>query len=719
MTTADKVLKALEAYNLTQEGDNRYRCNSPLRAGSDSESFSVIIDGAEHGAYKDHVSGDSGSLYQLAEKLGIAIERQQVATSKRAYQGIADYARAHGMDPKELAAAGWNQTTKDNRPAIEFPTRTGKRWRFLDGNKPYFKSESGYKKCWYGLDRIAGDVGGDVPLVICNGEISVLAAQSYKIAAACVTAGEGKIPDDLMADLDRKLWLPPAQIKVIIALDCDEKGHKAARQIEAQFRSAGYQALAVDLGLTDKGDLADLCMLYQNESLAHLLTLPPLPQDAPAPAPELDEEDDDPLTLIDISEFGNLPPVRWIVPGEIPEKGFVTIFGESNVGKSFIALDYALNIATEQSVVYVACEGESGIPIRVYAWCQHHHRAPEALKFKMLVGYVSLFERDERKRFVTTLRDAAPYLIVVDTFGLVMGSGDENSAGDVNMVMKGCRAIQRALGCTIIFVHHTNKEGNKERGSGALRGRMDTMIQVLPDDDLVRVESSKTRDQEPFPPKSIKLLPVEVEGKGSSLVPIPADQVIRSNDLTPDQRKLLEVMALSIHVGGVSQRDLSELGRLPYGRVVRALSNLVNKGYIEKPTSRHEHHRITNDGRRAIGADPVDDDDSVDRSPGLVDRFQSSVDRSKNAKSSRVDRLDRVDRTFFDDSSEEEGDPDSQYTPDPADPTDPHGKKHRSTETRNRSTKPDSAAKAGDPPIQPLFPLPMDGPRKSQYDYNS
>ncbi|MDX2159930.1 MAG: AAA family ATPase [bacterium] len=668
-STAEKVLAALEAYGLKKEGANKYRSNSPFRPGSDSKSFTVTIEDGEHGAYHDHVANESGSLYDLAKRLNIEIERVQVQDTKRSYDGVADYARAHGLAPEELAAAGWRQTTKDNRPALEFPTRTGKRWRFLDGGKPAFKSEQGYKKCWYGLDRIAGNVGGDIPLVIANGEISVLSAQSYGIQAACVTAGEGRIPDDLMADLDRKLWMPPAQTRVIIALDCDQKGRDAARQLQAQFASAGYQSIAVDLMLSNKGDLADFCTLHADESAARLLTLPPLGAEREV----VDEEDDDdPLTLIHVSKFGDLPPLTWIVEGEIPERGFVTIFGESNVGKSFVAIDYALRVAQNCPVVYVACEGEYGIPIRVWGWCQHHKVDPNTLNFHMMVGYVSLFEREERKKFSALLKTVRPYVIVVDTFGLVMGGGDENSAGDVNAVMRGCRAIQRALGCTVIFVHHTNKEGNKERGSGALRGRMDTMIQVLPDDDLIRVESSKTRDLKPFTTKSMKLLPVAVEGKGETLVPVPADNVVKGNEITPDQRKILDVLALSINVDGVSQRDLAELSRLSYGRIVRALSNLVNKGYIEKPSTRGEHHRISNDGRMALGLQPIDDesDDVVDRNPKL-DR---KVDRSNKPKSSPVDRMDRVDRAFLQ-NLDHMPPLDSTKSPDPADPTDPHGEK--------------------------------------------
>ena len=68
MSTAQKVLQAL---NLVPNESGQYKCNSPYRVGSDSNSFSLVIDGDEHGAFVDFVSGQKGTLYQLADFLGI------------------------------------------------------------------------------------------------------------------------------------------------------------------------------------------------------------------------------------------------------------------------------------------------------------------------------------------------------------------------------------------------------------------------------------------------------------------------------------------------------------------------------------------------------------------------------------------------------------------------------------------------------------------------
>lgn len=667
MTTAENVLKALRAHNLKEKGGGKYTSNSPFRTGSDSGAFTLTINAdGEHGAFHDFASDEKGSLYDLAKLLGIETAAITVATTKRAYTNIDDYARAHGITSDVLKAASWKPVTRESRPSLEFPTRTGKRWRFLDGKKPTYKSEQGYKKCWYGIEKALASLDAANPLIICNGEISTVVGIHYGLAAASVTSGEGEIPNELIAELVAKMFLAPNETTVIIALDCDRKGMEAARLVESQFKGHGFNARAVDLGLGSGGDLADFCTLHGAESLAALLKCPPLPVSESA----LDDEEE-PLWRYDITELDNLPEIKWIIPGEIPEQGFVMLFGESNIGKSFIAVDYALQIAEKNNVVYVACEGENGLPLRVDGWLLHHRRTRSEFKdrFTIMGGPVSFFERANMDKFVDFIKPLKPYVIFIDTLGLIMGDGDENSAHDANVVIRGSRRLQRRFGCTLIFIHHTNKGGVQERGSGIFRNRMDTVIQVIPDDDLIIVESAKTRDSEKFKPKAIKLLSIDVPGKGETRVPVPADRVVRSTEISGDQRKLLDVMAMSIYIGGVAQRDLAEIARLTYGRTVRALSTLVDGGYVDKPRTKQEHHRISNKGRDAVGLPPLDQGKDVDQTkkPTVI---QESLP---------VDHMDRMDQPFLNNSPAPV--PNGHRDPrDPSDPSDPHGEAVRSTD---------------------------------------
>lgn len=281
MNTGEAVLARLASYQLKQEANGEWRCNSPLRPGANSHSFTVRIEtDGEHGAFSDHAGGDSGSLYDLADRLGIErpkSERAPVGNSKRAYKNLAEYAEFKGVPESVFITAKWSRepVTYDKRPALKFPTQGGDRYRFVDGNKPAFKSCLNYKACWYGLKTAVGyALKNSLPLILCNGEPSVIVATHYKVSACAITGGEQPtIPEALLTEL-KKSW----NGAILIAMDCDEAGRKAAAGKAKILRAVGYTVTVIDLGLGESGDLADFCKLHTDGTMTVLLKLA---QDAP------------------------------------------------------------------------------------------------------------------------------------------------------------------------------------------------------------------------------------------------------------------------------------------------------------------------------------------------------------------------------------------------------------------------------------------------------
>lgn len=269
MTTGEKVLRALEArVPVKAAGDGKYRMNSPFRPGANSHSFSVMIHpGGETGAFKDHSHGEFGSLYTLAELLGIEVPRQQAANTKRPYAGLDEYATVHGVPGDVFRAARWRECQQTDcngktRPALEFITETGPRYRFLDGDSPSYHSPAGYKNCWYGLKMAVKRASeSNQPLVLCNGATSVVVAHHYGVPAFAVSGGTDKLPENLLTEL-RQSWGGD----ILIAMDCDKQGTEATAKLHEQLPTASV----VDLALTAGGDLADLCTLYQDKAIGEL-----------------------------------------------------------------------------------------------------------------------------------------------------------------------------------------------------------------------------------------------------------------------------------------------------------------------------------------------------------------------------------------------------------------------------------------------------------------
>lgn len=274
MSTAERVKAALSGYELKKHSGKEWRCNSPFRPGSNSHAFAVTFDDDEHGAYHDHVSGDSGSLYDLAKLLDIELpERGQPVETKRAYTGLADYAEAHGVDAQVFTDAGWREATYANRPCIAWKVGQVDRYRMLDGEagSPFLWGK-GYTPTWYGLERairIARERNYPA-LVLCNGEPSTVVGQHYGVPAFCQPGGEKAIAPELLAELENKwgggVW---------IVMDCDSTGRKAARACHAQIA----RSTVIDTQMFDRADLADFCRLYGEDAYTTLYDrLPPPPE---------------------------------------------------------------------------------------------------------------------------------------------------------------------------------------------------------------------------------------------------------------------------------------------------------------------------------------------------------------------------------------------------------------------------------------------------------
>lgn len=291
-TTWMKIRRALEGHGLKQEGTERFRSNIPWRPGSNSMGLSVkvILPEGEYGAWKDHVADEGGSLYQLAERLGIETpERAPATPTKRAYASRAEYAEAHHVPEEAYEKAGWKLTQMAgldggaSRPALQFSVNGQPRYRFLDGEKPVFFWKGGSKPAWYGLKRaveIARRTGRS--LVYVNGAGTVVAAQWYDIPACTVEGGEHTLKDGALNEL-----LAAWDGGIIFALDSDYTGQNTARHSIALLREKGMDARNADLMLIDRGDLCDFRVLHGDNAYAELERRATVPAPGEAPMPNI------------------------------------------------------------------------------------------------------------------------------------------------------------------------------------------------------------------------------------------------------------------------------------------------------------------------------------------------------------------------------------------------------------------------------------------------
>lgn len=284
-----------------------------------------------------------------------------------------------------------------------------------------------------------------------------------------------------------------------------------------------------------------------------------------------------PLRLIQADRLHELPPTEILSGTRFVARGLNVVFGASGAFKSFYVLDAALRTAQSLPVAYVAAEGAGGLGGRVGAWCDYHRTPPGNLSF--ICEEVNLRDTSAVSALAVALKPLKPKLIVIDTLARCMVGGDENSARDVGMAVNGCSSLQRLFGAAVTVVHHANKADRGERGSGALRGAADTMIEVTSGGDgLIRASCSKTKDAEPWETENLMFHQIDRSG-----VLIPAsNSLLISLKLTPVEKQIMEFLGLSVFdsIGAQVQQVVNALN-VSERHVYRLLSGLKNRGLAQ------------------------------------------------------------------------------------------------------------------------------------------
>lgn len=282
------------------------------------------------------------------------------------------------------------------------------------------------------------------------------------------------------------------------------------------------------------------------------------------------------LRLIPASELGDLPPTERLGLTKFVAGGLNVVFGPSGCYKSFYTLDAALRIAQSKPIVYVVGEGLGGIHRRVQAWCEHNRCGPGEAYF---IGHeVNLMDVAEVKKFSVVAESVKPVVVIFDTLARCLLGGDENSAKDMGMAVSSASLLQEKLRTAVTWVHHTNKAERGERGSGALRGASDSMIEMFPNGDgSVRISCSKSKDEEPWVDEQYSFLKVLNSGV---LVPTVGYSAAEYSDL---EMRILDFLSLAtFKTSGARIMQIVGALNIPERTIYRLLSHLKRDLLIDQ-----------------------------------------------------------------------------------------------------------------------------------------
>ena len=305
------------------------------------------------------------------------------------------------------------------------------------------------------------------------------------------------------------------------------------------------------------------------------------------------------MPVLNVRGLANLPPLRYLLGDKLVAGGLNVLFGPPGSGKSFYALMLALQVAMNQPsdyALYIAAEGGNNLINRVQAWVKHHRQVPERIGF-VCQEVPNLLEPVSVQRLLDATAKHKATLVVIDTLARCMVGGDENSAKDMGRAIDSLGRVQRETGAAILLIHHTGKSNMSERGSSALRGAADMMLELSNDDGTIRVECSKSKDSAGFETEFYRPITVTTE-RGTSLVLLPADRVLDApgQSLTTNQRTIIEWLATKVFDEGARTLDLKRATGLNDGSFYSALKSLSRRGLIEKD-GRYDPWLLTEKGK--------------------------------------------------------------------------------------------------------------------------
>lgn len=174
---------------------------------------------------------------------------------------------------------------------------------------------------------------------------------------------------------------------------------------------------------------------------------------------------------------------RWLIEELWAEEGVGIVGGEPKCGKSFLALELAVSVASGAPALGRFPVRRPG-PVLLFAAEDPLHVVRERLEaiaeaadvdFDTLDVHVitqpSLrldFDHDQ-KGLHHSVEALKPRLLILDPF-VRLHRIDENQAGEVAPLLASLRTLQRRLHSAVLLVHHARKGGGRLRPGQALRG---------------------------------------------------------------------------------------------------------------------------------------------------------------------------------------------------------------------------------------------------------
>jgi hypothetical protein len=273
-------------------------------------------------------------------------------------------------------------------------------------------------------------------------------------------------------------------------------------------------------------------------------------EDAP-PQPQREGRPANVFRFVAVGDLEYRPP-EFLVDGLVETETVGLLFGDPGCGKSFVAVDLCLSIATGSPfhgrkvkrgpVFLIAGEGHNGLTRRFAAWSKSKGVGLDDARLFVSNRSAQFLDAASAASVAEAVHGLAslhgnPALIVIDTLARNFGPGDENSTSDMNAFVNAADDLKAHFpGSAVLIVHHSgHADKQRARGAMSLKGALDCEYRVEKSEGVIRLTNTKMKDAEPPKPLAFKLSGVDLGDGASSAVLVETEAVAQAKGLTAAQ----------------------------------------------------------------------------------------------------------------------------------------------------------------------------------------
>lgn len=318
------------------------------------------------------------------------------------------------------------------------------------------------------------------------------------------------------------------------------------------------------------------------------------------------------LSFKDVAFAPVIPHNKPLIKGLLDQGTMSVLYGDSNVGKTFVAMDMSFHVATGQRyggmkttpglVVYVAAEGGNGAKKRLVALKEQYGATmAEGADFLLLPSSVNLRQADaDLVPLAKSLLDLGRpvSLLVIDTLSRALAGGDENSSVDMGALVKNLDWLRAKVApAHLMVVHHTGKDKAKgARGHTLLRAATDTEIEVA--EGVISVTKQRDLDKSWSSAFGLRVHVLGLDEDGEKItsctVRLDGSTAVSKREPTEGEKAVMDAIADLVETDGSGGKgaktgELAEwcynnLQRMTRDTLNQHLRNLRKKGLVEQKT---------------------------------------------------------------------------------------------------------------------------------------